>query len=744
MLANKNEYRQRWKESSANIEKLFRTFDGGHKKNKEEILKTYDLYVKKLLSIFGISPSNDHMTVDDFLGNSCVQFSADTGFKGVFVDFEYMNLNGKLLNSYDRSFYPLSTFDSLRTGLPSGDLQQFDTVVLLLNKENAETVESQALGKITQFIKQAANKRTQMRYFFLYLTLYLTQKEEPVIFKPFTVELIESAIEEYLPMVFTGAAIDYETLLYILYICYEVSNNCFISGQKGFSSLFLAFLKNLNCWYKIDCWQVFVENLSKFLENPYLSFYYLDRQTWLSAGKRTSAAYIRDIYQYLMLIGCHFLALPFNLFMDIINAINASREDIGLNYIVDLTKTVESYLIGNDNAIESQRVHFLVKHTRLEKLCLALKCALPWLERGDNSYLSLMTASSSVYLKLRRKLAKHHLRFDLSRECRISVWAVICNPDRSTAKQPAFNNGVANGSSHNSQQHTKFTSSRHLLNRELTAKGTTHRDGSVTPKDNDDGLDYMLSEDDLDSSYADENFALLINLDVKRTNFVKEHKKSLKKLLVTLARRYPTLMYYQGMNCIGGFLLKYTWNYSLSLAVFSYMIETQLAESFQKSFIELSKLIFVSEKLLEKYNPVLFGKLQKFTNSADFYLSPLILTIFSSAMQTIDASDFVAVVFDYFLKEKWLGLFKVITVLFGELESPLLSLSTDDLAVFLKKGLFEHFLTIDLAKFKQKLASSPIRKKDVRSIEIEYNTSRRIVETYWKEFYEMKKLKRLN
>lgn len=721
------------------IEKVFNRFEAEHRKYKHELLKTYDLYIKKLVSIFGLNQSTDYVVIEDLITKNMINFSANKEFKGVYVDFEYLNLNGKLLNSYDRNYYPLDAYDNLRNLLSRDDIQQFDRIVLLLNKENEFALETKELKKLRSYVEAVSNKRTHMRYLFLYLTLYLSQKEGFIKLNTYVIELIELAIEEYLPMLFTGSTIDHETLLYILYVCYEINNNSHLSGQKGLSSLFVNFLKNLNCWYKHDCWRIFIENLERFLENPYLSFHYLEKQTWLVTDRKVSILYKKDMYQYLMLIGCHFLNLPFKSFMDILNAINTKREDITLNSMIDLTKIIEVYMIEDNGVKDNPKVLFSNKETYVEKLCTVFELVFLWIEVRENCHIKLISINNFIYGALRRRLAKHYLALDITKYQRLSMWAVVCSNNSEIETNNHDSGHLIPKADHKHMKISKLTSSRHLLNFDSVTNNSRNMDELLSTVNNGNKPMSLPSEDDLVLKSTEENFISLIKLDVKRTNFAKNHKDNLKKLLITLARRYPILMYYQGMNCIGGFLLTYTLNYPLSLDVFSYIIEHQLAESFQKSFIELSKLIFICEKLLEKYNKRLFDQLQKFTNSADFYLSPLILTIFSSSMQTIDTSDFIAVVFDFFIKEKWMGLFKVILTVFTEMEKELLSLHIDRLAVFLKKDLFERFLTLDLVQFKHKVSNCCINKNEIKNIEIEYNRSRKIVETYWREFYELRR-----
>ena len=68
----------------------------------------------------------------------------------------------------------------------------------------------------------------------------------------------------------------------------------------------------------------------------------------------------------------------------------------------------------------------------------------------------------------------------------------------------------------------------------------------------------------------------LIKLDCRRTGFCNHFQGDLEKLLHEVARKFPKTGYYQGMNCIGGFLLKYTSDYHFALKVFNFLMEKRL------------------------------------------------------------------------------------------------------------------------------------------------------------------------
>lgn len=75
----------------------------------------------------------------------------------------------------------------------------------------------------------------------------------------------------------------------------------------------------------------------------------------------------------------------------------------------------------------------------------------------------------------------------------------------------------------------------------------------------------MLEEiDDKSKIFLDEDLddrsLHVLKMDVKRTNFVRHNKEELIEILFKAASKYPRVSYYQGMNCIGGFLLNYTDN----------------------------------------------------------------------------------------------------------------------------------------------------------------------------------------
>ena len=87
------------------------------------------------------------------------------------------------------------------------------------------------------------------------------------------------------------------------------------------------------------------------------------------------------------------------------------------------------------------------------------------------------------------------------------------------------------------------------------------------------------------------------------------------------------------MNCIGGFLLKYTKNYEISLDIFNFVMKKFLEPYFRNDFFLINKLLFVSEKLIRRKNPGFLEKTDLLGVGLDFFFSPLLLTLFTASLQ---------------------------------------------------------------------------------------------------------------
>ena len=230
-----------------------------------------------------------------------------------------------------------------------------------------------------------------------------------------------------------------------------------------------------------------------------------------------------------------------------------------------------------------------------------------------------------------------------------------------------------------------------------------------------------------------------IAMDVKRTNFAKFSKESLEKLLVDVACLFPQTTYYQGMNCIGGFLLNYLDDFETAKLVFVYLMRKRLEIYFLNNFARLKKLLYIAERFIQIHVPKLHAYLLELNIGNEFYISPIILTVFTSSLQFIENYSLVSKIIDIFIVEGWVGFFKVLVHVMKLLEKKVLEKDYDQVLEFLNKNIYEFLFLQKLENIKADVQKINIVKSDLEKLDLEYNRTRQVVEKYWSDYFERKR-----
>ncbi len=231
----------------------------------------------------------------------------------------------------------------------------------------------------------------------------------------------------------------------------------------------------------------------------------------------------------------------------------------------------------------------------------------------------------------------------------------------------------------------------------------------------------------------------IISLDVKRTTFLCKEKEPLHALLLEIAKNFPHVLYYQGMNCIGGFLLLYIKNYSSCLQIFNYLMKTRIEKYFSNSFALLTQLLFVHERFMQDYHPEFHDYIQILNIGTDFYFSPLLLTLFTCSLQTTPLCDFNALVFDIIIADNWFGFMKLFVLISKKILSFIKNRKIEVVIKFLKNDIFKVIQKLDLVQFKKEYNEWHVSKNRFKYLLDEFQRSRFIVEKYWKDYYNKKK-----
>lgn len=231
----------------------------------------------------------------------------------------------------------------------------------------------------------------------------------------------------------------------------------------------------------------------------------------------------------------------------------------------------------------------------------------------------------------------------------------------------------------------------------------------------------------------------LIIKDVNRTNFVKKYKQDLTKLLKKVSKNFPKTGYYQGMNCIGGFLLEYTGNYKISLTIYNYLLEKLLNKYFAEKFKNTKQLFYVCEKLFELYLPNFYMHLEKLNIRSGEYLVQLSVTLLTGSLQYIQNFSLVANIFDVVIAENWPGFFKILIVVFSRLEHIILKLNHEKTLAFLQREIYDELIQFNFKSLKKEISKLKIPKNLLITLEYQYVDTAAAVENFWKEYYDKRR-----
>jgi hypothetical protein len=633
----------------------------------------------------------DEKSIDS---EAIVIFQDKNYFKGFLVDFEYMNLNDKFINSLDRNYYPLDHFFSVRNSLTSSELKIMDKIVLLMNKQNNLDLTAEKTAKFKSKSMTLLNKFQNVKFLLLYIFLYLSQKERNIEINQEIVEIIEDIVVDYLPNFFTLSKVDYEALVYIIYICYEINFISLAERQTVFTSKFLKFLKSLGIWHKEEFWTECISVFKKMAGNPFVDLYYSSLRNYSKHGSKVNIKYMKDVYEFAVFVGFHLLKVPFNSLFDIFNSINDRDKDINVNVVMDISKDLEDHIGHNYSKVYVSMINSGVSKERHLSIEFVIKKAIAYLDFEKDSLLNLIYLNKQFRRRLYPTVFKQILfKEDIQKDLRIKLWNSVTESDEDL---------------------------QIFLDKDFPEKQTEKYEKILQMA----------------------NLVNLVKLDVKRTSFISEAKREmLEVLLLKTAKNFPSILYYQGMNCIGGYLVEYTESEECSYNVINYLLKNKLEKYFRNNFSQLNKILFVSEKFLQTYNAAFVEIMKENNIKTDFYLSPLLLTIFTCTLQYVGAEPFIAKFFDLFIAGGWKFVYKFIVYLSWKLLPLIKDYKHENLLIFLKKDLFDVICGLELHSFKYELKKMPISNAQIRANEQEYNHSRFIVDIYWAEFYENKKLR---
>ena len=570
----------------------------------------YEIYYKKILeTLLGVEQTSN-LTDLSFPQNSVIRFNKSKNFKGFFVDFEYVSLNGKLKSISSEKCFPLNKFNSLKLLLSDRDKAKCDKIILMLSQLNSEHLQVNKMEKIKRSLLNFQTNKNNVPFLIIYLFLYLCQKEREFSFNAPMVEMLEELIFDYIPNLFLPNKTDYETLFFITYICYEMNFYKVVVQSELFSFRIVKFLRSLAIWHKPQLWCEFVNMAKNVAKNPIITMFFSSLKKY--PKEKVPIVYIRDIYQFLIYVGFHLLKIPFNVFFDMINEANEISKDLRINVIMEMSKELECHIERNYSKknVSIRNVQILGDRNKMVKKCL--KQALLFLEPLKDNIIKLLFLNKNFYKTFRKTVLKRFVQSNLkNKHIQIKMWLLIVDCDLSFME-------IFKRISEN------FDSGTTILN----------KNGPIANQ---------------------------IKLDVNRTNFVPLNLRSiLENILVSTSQEFTLLSYYQGMNYICGFILSFTQDKEQTLKIFNYLICKKMDIYFRNNFANLRKMLFISEHLVRKYNPTFDEHLSRCSVTTDYYLSSFLLTLFTNSLPQIDNFAIIARVFDILISMGWLGVYKFV------------------------------------------------------------------------------------
>ena len=185
----------------------------------------------------------------------------------------------------------------------------------------------------------------------------------------------------------------------------------------------------------------------------------------------------------------------------------------------------------------------------------------------------------------------------------------------------------------------------------------------------------------------------IIDLDSQRTLFdkntnVEEKRKSLNNILKTCIMLNEEGSYCQGMNFVGGFILKISENeeesFYLLMGLFKY---TDYRSIFKKDLTKLRLFFAIFEKILKLYIPTLESYFTENKVTANYYLSAWFITLFTSLVKQGQKLDAFLKIFDLFIIDGWKAIFNISMDILRKNEETLLTYKNEVLLHYLTNTL---------------------------------------------------------
>ena len=646
---------------------------------KKNMLQSYDTFTQKVLEHWTDIDNSSSSGIDLPLNSFLTYKPKSNSINIYYVDFMISELKKRRNINFVRGFTPMERLFDSQNRLKDENFVFIREFALMLFRENEAFITEGKLARIATRLNELMLKKHAFKCFIEYFFIILLQKNSFTNFSPMIVEILEDWIMNNIAYLSENGKTDESSVFALLFITFEIFCWNFKTGVLYFSLKFMKFFTSLGIWHTQAFWEKSIILCKQFFGGKENCFYVNLLKTKTTKSRIKS---LFSVYKMLIFMSFCFLKIPLWTVLDIFNHINDKLNHVSVNQIFDLSRAIEPRMFEKAKLkipAFSERSIFFKKDST--STMFVVKKSIDFLSDPKDCF-QLVYLNRDFYNYLKAKLLKQLLMADkIKDQLRIRLWIEI----------------------------SRVVPSGKSLVQELSKGELDHR------------------------------ILHIIKMDVKRTNFAKFNKESLEKLLLEIAAAFPLTTYYQGMNCIGGFLLNFTDNYDTSFQVFNYLMKKRLEVYFLNNFEKLKKLLYISERIIQIYVPNLNARFEELKIGIEFYISPILLTIFTSSLQFIENYSLISKIMDVFISKGWVGFFKVMVYLFRILEKKIIEKDYDKALEFLNKGIYESLFKIKLENLKSECDKILIFNKQVYQLGIEFDCTRLVVENYWNNYYESKR-----
>jgi hypothetical protein len=527
------------------------------------------------------------------------------------------------------------------------------------------------------------------KFFFAYLCNYILIRPTVTPFNSTCVSFFEDIVVDSIANISQGNYTDTEFLLFLLVICQEIYMEHFFNGKKIFSQKFLKFFRKLNFMYNKHIWtELYLVLKSQSIEKNAL-FFFFNPNAYNSTDfyNKTVINSEESIILYLMQIAFFLLQQPHQVILN--NFIFVNQET--LNYPISKLMNISTFMEKNISSVykTNRYVTSIQNKSDEPSFILILSNAYKFLSLSDKSTL-----------------------FDL----------ILLNRSWSTHFKKLLFNKIL------SEKSDLSKNMRKKLYQKLMILDAENFYGSIAQSM------YITKEND-----SLQDISMIVKMDVERTKFFKGNAEQLRNLLSNIGEYIPSVGYYQGLNCLGAFVLDYFNDFVFSFDIISFCLHKHMKKYFFGDFRKLNKLVFIGETLIQEHFPDVYDSIEKTNIGHGYYLSSVILTIFFSILQFCRCDEFILYAFDLYASEGWVGFFKVLIYIISKTLNEIRAQESDMIIHYMKKTIYLDLMTKDLSDMKAKCHSFPITQKNLNLIEKKYSKSRYVLSDFWNSYFKSKK-----